>query len=142
MVSAWVKPLTPGCVRGWCFDPAMTITALGLRTVIYPAPDLDASKAWFSALLGATPTFDSPFYVGFDVGGYELGLRPDIALTDGALTYWGVEDVTAAVATALDAGASVHEQAQEVGGGIVVATVRSPQGVVVGFIHHPHFVAR
>ena len=55
----------------------MTITALGLRTVIYPAPDLEATKAWFAALLGATPTYDSPYYVGFDVGGYELGLRPD-----------------------------------------------------------------
>jgi predicted enzyme related to lactoylglutathione lyase len=120
----------------------MTITALGLRTVIYPAPDLEASKAWFSALFGATPTFDSAFYVGFDVGGYELGLRPDLAPADGALTYWGVDDVAAAVSAALDAGASVHEKAQDVGDGIVVASVRTPQGVVIGFIHNPHFVAR
>ncbi|MDP3909203.1 MAG: hypothetical protein Q8Q14_02335 [Gemmatimonadales bacterium] len=24
------------------------------------------------------PYFDEPFYVGFNVGGYELGLNPDI----------------------------------------------------------------
>ena len=62
---------------------------LGLRTVIYPAPDLAASKAWYTALLGVEPYFDEPFYVGFDVGGYELGLHPE---TDAAETYWGVED--------------------------------------------------
>lgn len=37
---------------------------LGLRTVFYPAPDLWASKAWFSNLLGILPYFDQPFYVG------------------------------------------------------------------------------
>jgi len=49
---------------------------LGLRTAIYPAADLNASKAWFSNLLGVEPYFDEPFYVGFNVGGYELGLVP------------------------------------------------------------------
>ena len=43
---------------------------LGLRTIIYPAPDLAASKAWFTQLLGLQPYFDEPFYVGFDVAGY------------------------------------------------------------------------
>ena len=52
----------------------------GLRTVIYPAPDLDAAKAWWTAFLGADPYFDQPFYVGYDVAGYELGLLPDGAL--------------------------------------------------------------
>jgi predicted enzyme related to lactoylglutathione lyase len=80
--------------------------------------------------------------VGFDVGGYELGLRPDLESTDGALTYWGVDDVAAAVSAALDAGAGVHEQPQDVGDGIVVASVRSPQGAVLGFIRNPHFAAR
>jgi len=50
---------------------------LGLRTVIYPAPDLAAAKRWYSDLLGAAPYFDEPFYVGFSVGGFELGLVPD-----------------------------------------------------------------
>jgi catechol 2,3-dioxygenase-like lactoylglutathione lyase family enzyme len=58
---------------------------LGLRTVIYPAPDLAASKAWYTALLGVEPYFDEPFYVGFDVGGYELGLNPDNEVAE---TYW------------------------------------------------------
>jgi len=80
-----------------------------------------------------------PFYVGFDVAGYELGLLPDADPADGALTYWGVEDVSAAVGAALGAGCSVHVPATEVGEGIVTATVRRPDGTIVGFIHNPHF---
>ncbi len=120
----------------------MTISALGPRTVIYPSPDLDAAKAWFAGLLGLEPYFDQPFYVGFDVGGYELGLVPDADPAEGSWAYWGVEDVEAAVAAALATGATVHGGPQEVGDGIITATVRSPQGAIVGFIRNPHFVAR
>ncbi len=34
---------------------------LGLRTVIYPAPDLAASKAWYQRVLNIEPYFDEPF---------------------------------------------------------------------------------
>jgi catechol 2,3-dioxygenase-like lactoylglutathione lyase family enzyme len=119
----------------------MTTPLLGLRTVIYAAPDLDASKAWWTDLLGAGPYFDQPFYVGFDVGGYELGLLPDADPDDGALTYWGVADVTAAVTDALAHGATEHTAISEVGDDIVTATVRTPQGAIVGFIYNPHFTS-
>ena len=65
---------------------------LGLRTVIYPAPDLAASKAWFRQVLGAEPYFDQPFYVGFQVAGYELGLDPHAEVSTGPISYWGVAD--------------------------------------------------
>ena len=117
----------------------MTLTLHGLRTVIYPAPDLDAAKRWWPGLLGFEPYFDQPFYVGFEVAGYELGLLPDADPTDGALTYWGVDDVPAAVSATVAAGASVISPAVEVGDGIVTATVRSPDGSVVGLIFNPHF---
>ena len=42
---------------------------LGLRTAIYPVPDLAAGKAWYSRVLGREPYFDQPFYVGFSVAG-------------------------------------------------------------------------
>ena len=48
---------------------------LGLRTVIYRTPDIAAGKLWYTKFLGFGPYFDQPFYVGFNVGGYELGLR-------------------------------------------------------------------
>jgi predicted enzyme related to lactoylglutathione lyase len=117
----------------------MSIIALGLRTVIHPVPDLDEAKAWWSALLGIEPYFDQPFYVGYDVAGYELGLLPDADPADGALVYWGVDDVDDAVDQALAAGAVVHVAANDVGDGIRTATVRTPQGSIVGFIVNPNF---
>jgi len=118
---------------------AMSISVLGLRTVIYPAPDLAAATAWWSALLGSAPYFEEPFYVGFNVAGYELGLLPTADPADGALTYWGVADVARAVDAAVEAGATVHTPASEVGDDIVTATVVAPHGAIVGFIFNPHF---
>jgi len=120
---------------------AMTTSLDGLRTVIYPAPDLPAAKAWWTGLLGLEPYFDEPFYVGYEVGGYELGLLPDADPADGALVYWGVGDVDAAVAAALDMGATIHVAASEVGDGIVTASVRTPTGDILGLIFNPHFRA-
>jgi catechol 2,3-dioxygenase-like lactoylglutathione lyase family enzyme len=59
---------------------------LGLRTVICPTADLTASKAWYSSVLGIEPYFDEPFYVGYNVNGYELGLLPDADPALGAIT--------------------------------------------------------
>jgi catechol 2,3-dioxygenase-like lactoylglutathione lyase family enzyme len=117
----------------------MSIELAGLRTVIYPAPDLGAAKQWWTDLLGFGPYFDEPFYVGFEVGGYELGLLPDHDPADGALTYWGVESVSDAVAAAVALDATVHTPAAEVGDGIVTGTVRTTDGSIVGFIYNPHF---
>ena len=64
---------------------------------------------------------------------------PDADPSGGALVYWGVDDVEAAVADAVAGGATVHTAAAEVGDGIVTATVTSPQGAIVGFIFNPHF---
>ena len=114
---------------------------LGLRTVIYNPGDLDKAKAWYSSVLGIAPYFDEPFYVGFEVAGYELGLLPGADPADGALTYWGVADCQAAMDAALALGATVHVPATEVGDGIVTGTVTTPAGSIVGFIVNPHFHA-
>ena len=119
----------------------MSVPLHGLRTVIHPVRDLDAAKRWWAALLGFGPYFEQPFYVGFEVGGYELGLLPVADPADGALVYWGVDDVQAAVDAALESGASVHVPASAVGDDIVTATVRTPGGEIVGFIYNPHFRA-
>lgn len=119
----------------------MPVALEGLRTVIYPSPDLKPARAWWIGLLGFGPYFDEPFYVGFDVGGYELGLLPSVPLSDGPLTYWGVADVADAVATAVAQGATEHAPVSDVGGGIVTATVRTPPGVILGFIYNASFRA-
>jgi predicted enzyme related to lactoylglutathione lyase len=111
----------------------------GLRTVIYPSSDLAADKAWWATSLGIEPYFDEPFYVGFNVAGYELGLLPDANVSDGALVYWGVDDVAAAVQNARENGATEHTPVSDVGDGIVTATMRTPSGSILGFIFNPHF---
>lgn len=115
---------------------------LGLRTALYPAPDLAAAKAWYSAVLGKPPYFDEPFYCGFEVGGFELGLVPDATPgVDGNCAYWGVADCAAELARLIDLGAVVLEPVTEVGGGIKVASVRDPFGNRLAIIENPHFDA-
>jgi catechol 2,3-dioxygenase-like lactoylglutathione lyase family enzyme len=113
---------------------------LGLRTVIYPAPDLAAAKAWYTEVLGLAPYFDQPFYVGFAVGGFELGLLPDGQPgTTGAQALWGVTDIEATHARLLVLGAVSLEPVTEVGEGIKVAAVQDPFGNRLGIIQNPHF---
>lgn len=115
---------------------------LGLRTAIYKVNDIAAATDWYKKILGIEPYFNEPFYVGFDIGGFELGLQPqeDVAQkTDSVMTYWGVEDVEATHAMLLSAGALPHEEPTEVGGGIIVAAVKDPWGNVFGIIYNPHF---
>jgi len=112
---------------------------LGLRTIIYPAPDLDALKRWYTRLLGIEPYFDQPYYVGFNVGGYELALDPEGAVAAGPRTYWGVDDADGALQRLLDAGGALDEGVRDVGDGIRVATVRDPAGSIIGIIENPHF---
>jgi predicted enzyme related to lactoylglutathione lyase len=118
----------------------MATHLLGLRTVIYPATDLAAAKEWWTSFLGQEPYFDQEFYVGFNVAGYELGLLPDANPADGAQAYWGVEDVSVATSAAVASGASVIQPSTDVGDGITTATVRLPDGSMVGFIFNPHFL--
>jgi predicted enzyme related to lactoylglutathione lyase len=116
---------------------------LGLRTIAYASPDIAAAKAWYTQVLGIAPYFDEPFYVGFNVGGYELGLNPDTSETPtglgGTTAYWGVADCRAEFARLVGLGAVVHQEPRDVGGGILVASVLDPHGNVFGIIENPHF---
>lgn len=116
----------------------------GLRTAIYHVDDLQKAKEWYSEVLGRGPYFDEPFYVGFNVGGYELGLDPDVSGVtkgDSVVAYWGVDDVGAAYNRVLGMGARKHSEPRDVGGGIIVAAVKDPWGNVLGVIENPHFKA-
>jgi predicted enzyme related to lactoylglutathione lyase len=115
---------------------------LGLRTTIYKVADMDAAKQWYSQILGTEPYFDEPFYIGFNVAGYELGLQPDEkneAKIDGVITYWGVNNVNETFDELLKVGATIYESPTEVGGGIIVAAVKDPWDNVFGIIYNPHF---
>ncbi|HUA00405.1 MAG TPA: VOC family protein [Candidatus Aquilonibacter sp.] len=116
---------------------------LGLRTAIYQVQDLAKATKWYSNVLGLQPYFDQPFYVGFNVGGYELGLVPEPAAAPkrgaAGLAYWGVADARTAYQKLVDLGATPNEPLQDVGEGIVVGSVHDPFGNVLGVIQNPNF---
>ncbi|MEK6259520.1 MAG: VOC family protein [Planctomycetota bacterium] len=115
---------------------------LGLRTAIYPVTDLARAKAWYTKLLGQEPYFDQPFYVGFAVGGFELGLVPDGEPgTSGPQPLWGVSNAEDAFEKLITLGATALEAVTSVGEGIKVAAVQDPFGNRFGIIENPHFSA-
>lgn len=115
----------------------------GLGTVVYHVPDLARAKAWYSTAFQQQPYFDQPFYVGFNLAGYELGLDPNTATvppgTGGGVAYWRVDDIESAVQHFIASGAVVAEPVQDVGDGIKVATVKDLFGNAIGLIKNPHF---
>jgi predicted enzyme related to lactoylglutathione lyase len=122
---------------------SLWVMILGLATVIYHVSNLDRSKAWYAGVFGVQPYFDEPFYVGFDIGGYELGLNPDPAVATpgpgGTIAYWRVPNIEEAVARFTAAGATVRTPVQEVGGGIKTADLADPDGNLLGLIENPQF---
>ena len=123
---------------------------LGLRTCIYRVPDLAAATEWYSKVLGFQPYFNEPFYVGFEVGGYELGLQPIEQLSESSQlsesltaenieTYWGVDDIRSAFENLLALGATAKMEPTNVGEELWVATVKDPWGNIIGIIKNPHF---
>ncbi len=115
----------------------------GLQTFVYAAADLKRAKDWYTEALGIEPYFDEDFYVGFNVGGYELALDPDRSVArpagSGAMVYWGVDDVEGELNRLLSLGAKPHTPFQDVGGGIKVGSVLDPFGNAIGLIFNPHF---
>lgn len=115
------------------------MTTSGLQTVVVPVRDLAGATALYRALLGAEPTTESPYYVGFRVGGQELGLDPHghAAGLAAPVAYWHVDDFAATVAAVVAAGGEVVQEARDVGGGRLVGTVRDADGNVVGVLQDP-----
>ena len=108
----------------------------GVKTILYPVGDLATAKHLFGALLGAQPYMDEPYYVGFSAAGQDIGLDPH-GHRKGMTTpvaYCHVEDIHRSLTELLDAGAQAHQDVKDVGGGKLVASVKDPDGNVIGLI--------
>jgi predicted enzyme related to lactoylglutathione lyase len=111
-------------------------TTQGVKTLLHPVSDLAAAKAVYAALLGIEPQTDSPYYVGFETEGQQIGLVPNggpQGMTS-PVAYWHVSDIAAKLAEVTAAGAAVKEPAHDVGGGRLVATFTDPDGNVLGLV--------
>lgn len=108
----------------------------GVKTIIYPVKDLAAAKTLYGSLLGVEPLMDQPFYVGYKVGGQDVGLDPNghsQGMT-GAVAYWHVDDIEGTLNALLDAGAEAVQAVKDVGGGKLVASVKDADGNMIGLI--------
>ncbi|GAA2074252.1 VOC family protein [Actinomadura alba] len=126
----------------------------GLTTVSFFADDVIAAQGWYTELLGVEPYFvrpteGTPAYVEFRIGDYqhELGIvdsryaphgRSDRA--GGAVIYWYVDDVQAALDRLVSLGARVHEKPTERGPGFVTASAVDPFGNIVGVMYNEHYL--
>ena len=114
-------------------------TTEGIKIVLHPVSDLAAAKAVYTALLGMPPQSDSPYYVGFEAAGQQIGLVPNggpQSMTS-PVAYWHVADLEAKLAEVTDAGATVKEPPRDVGGGRLVATFTDLDGNVLGLFQDP-----
>jgi predicted enzyme related to lactoylglutathione lyase len=108
----------------------------GIKTVLHPVSDLAAAKELYATLLGVQPQTDSPYYVGFEAEGQQIGLVPGggpQGMTS-PVAYWHVADIEAKLAEVTAAGATVKEPAHDVGGGRLVATVTDGDGNTLGLL--------
>jgi len=86
-------------------------TTEGIKIVLHPVSDLAAAKAVYTALLGMPPQSDSPYYVGFEAAGQQIGLVPNggpQSMTS-PVAYWHVPDIEAKLAEVTGAGATVKD---------------------------------
>ncbi len=106
----------------------------GLRTITYPVRDLAAAKQLYGTLFGVTPYMDEAYYVGFNVGGHDVGLDPNghsQGMT-GPVSYWHVDNINQSLAAILEAGAVTEQLVRDVGGGALIARVKDADGNVTG----------
>ena len=103
----------------------------GIKAVVYPVTNLDQAKATFQTMLGVEPYTDSPYYVGFKVGGLDIGLDPNGHKT-GMTAYYDVDDIKQRLQSLLDAGAHMEQEIKDIGGGGLIASVRDADGNIIG----------
>lgn len=116
---------------------------LGLRTTIYKVGDIKKATDWYSKAFETEPYFNEPSYVGFNIGGFELGLQPEenptTDKTESVVSYWGVTQIKTTYDRLINIGAAENEAPYNVGGELMTATVKDPFGNLIGLIYNPYF---
>lgn len=104
-----------------------------IRSLVIPVSDLDATKAVHTALLGS-PHTDKPYYVGYNINGFEVALTPAGA-GGGPVAFADVEDLDATRATLLAAGAAgatERDEPRQVAPGARVCVLADAGGNPIG----------
>jgi predicted enzyme related to lactoylglutathione lyase len=111
----------------------------GIKQFVYPVKDIAQAKTLYSKLLGVEPYVDGAYYVGFRVGDQEIGLDPNghnQGMT-GPIGYYQVDDIKKSLQSLLDAGGQVQQAVKDVGGGMLIASVKDADGNIIGLKQLP-----
>jgi predicted enzyme related to lactoylglutathione lyase len=108
--------------------------AKDIKLIVYPAKDLKVAKTLYSKFLGVEPYVDSQFYVGYKLGNLEVGLDPNGKEVVG---YTDVTDIKKSLQDLRDAGAVIHQDIKDVGGGMVIAQIKDANDNVLGLRQSP-----
>ena len=101
-----------------------------IQSLVIPVSDLDAAKAVYTALLGA-PHTDQPYYVGYNVNGFEVALAPG-DVSGGPVANADVDDLDATRATLLEAGATERSAPRQVAPDMRVCVLADADGNPIG----------
>jgi len=107
----------------------------GIKTIIYPATDINQAKTLFRKLLGVEPYADQPYYVGFKIGDQDIGLVPN-SPEAGITAFYHVDDIKNSLQILLDAGAEIIQDIKNVGGGRLIASVKDKDSNIIGLIQN------
>jgi predicted enzyme related to lactoylglutathione lyase len=126
----------------------------GFATVSFYAADVKAARDWYTQLLGIEPYFqrpdaENPAYIEYRVGDYqhELGIidanykaKGAASGTGGAVLYWHVDDIEAALARVKSMGATEYDPLTPREAGFITASVVDPFGNILGLMYNPHYL--
>lgn len=104
-----------------------------MKLIVFPVSDLERATKLYTALLGVEPYASSPYYAGFRVGDQEIGLDPSgHRKASGPIAYRDVSDLRAAIDALTGVGATVAQDATDVGGGTMIALLTDADGNTLG----------
>ena len=106
-----------------------------IKLIVYPVKNIEAAKKLFAKFLGIEPYMDSAYYVGFKLGNLEIGLDPNSKL--GPIAYTDVQDIKSNLKDLVELGAEVVQTPKDVGGGLLVASLKDVDGNILGLRQSP-----
>ncbi|NJN96891.1 MAG: VOC family protein [Anaerolineales bacterium] len=127
----------------------------GIATISFWTDNMEAAKQWYTELLGIAPYFErpgpdgKPAYIEFRLGDYqhELGIihrnyapKGAAAGPGGAVVYWHVDDVAAALEKVKSLGATEYEPLTLREADFITASVLDPFGNILGLMYNPHYL--
>src|SRR4051812_45161386 len=131
-LTTWISPPQIGDFR-------IMSKIQGIKQFVYPVRDIAQAKTLYSKLLGVEPYVDAAYYVGYKVGDQEIGLDPNghnQGMT-GPIGYYQVDDIKQSLQSLVDAGGQIQQDARDVGGGMLIASVKDADGNIIGLKQLP-----